>query len=399
MKRNIDQLAIFGGTPLFDEPLHVGSPNLPPRDQLYSRIDRILDNRWLTNNGEMVQEFERRICELLGVRHCIATVNGTAGIEIAIRAAGLSGEIIVPSFTFVATAHAVEWLGLEAVFCDIDPATHNLDPSRVEELITDRTAAIMGVHVWGRPCDLDALAEIAARRRLHLLYDAAHAFGCSSEGGRHLGNFGDAEVFSFHATKFVNCFEGGAVVTNDDDYAERMRLARNFGFCGKDNVIALGINAKLSEVCAAMGLCSMDMMEDVIAANERNYADYRELLGGVPGIRFIDYDPGIRNNFQYAVAEVDADAFGLTRDELVTLLDAERIIARRYFYPGCHQLAPYADRRDWSLPHTEAVANCVVSLPNGLQTGADDVARVAGLISFLQSHADAVTNRLAELAR
>lgn len=397
MKRTVDQLAAFGGTPLFEQPLHVGSPNLPEREQLYRRIDRILDNRWLTNNGEMVQAFENEIEKMLGVRHCIATVNGTAAIEVAIRAAHLSGEIILPSFTFVATAHAVAWLGLKPVFCDVDPETHNLDPATIEPLITERTSAIMGVHVWGRPCATDAVAEIAGRHGLHVLYDAAHAFGCS-DGRRHVGNFGHAEMFSFHATKFINSFEGGAVVTNDDDYADRMRLMRNFGFRGKDNIIELGINAKLNEVCAAMGLCSLEIMPRIIDANRRSYESYRERLGGIPGISLIHYDPGIDNNYQYVVAEVDEAGFGLSRDQLATLLEAEGVIARRYFYPGCHQTAPYRDGGPYDLPRTEALARRVLSLPAGANARAEDVEGVASLVRFLQQNAAAVREKLAEAA-
>ena len=179
--------------------------------------------------------------------------NATVALEIAIRAMGMSGEVIVPSFTFVATAHALQWQEITPVFCDIDPRTHNLDPNRIEEMITPRTTGIIGVHVWGRPCAVDALAEIAQRRHLKLLFDAAHAFGCSYQG-QMIGNFGDAEVFSFHATKFFNTFEGGAVVTNDDELAAKMRLMKNFGFHGYDNVIYVGTNGKMSEVSAAMGL-------------------------------------------------------------------------------------------------------------------------------------------------
>ena len=395
LKSTVDQLAALGGDPLYEQPLHVGSPNLPPRDSLYAAIDRILDNRWLTNNGEMVQAFEQRICDMLGVRNCVATVNGTAGIEIAIRAAELTGEIILPSFTFIATAHAAAWLGLNPIFCDVDPATHNIDPALIESLITERTSAIMAVHVWGRPCALDQLAEVSARHGLHLLYDAAHAFGCSV-GTRPIGNFGNAEIFSFHATKFVSCFEGGAVVTNDDAYADRMRLMRNFGFSGKDNIVELGINAKLSEVCAAMGLCSLDIMPDIVAQNRQNYEDYKAQLSTVPGITPIDYAAGSENNYQYVVAEVDPERYGMDRDTLVALLDAERIFARRYFYPGCHQAEPYIGSQVWELPHTEALASRVISLPSGLNTKRQDITRVSQLIRFLQQNAAEINQALEE---
>jgi len=190
--------------PAFAEPLHVGRPNIGDVGEIHRRIDEILKSRWLSNDGAVVQEFEREIASIVGVKHCMAVCNATVGLEIAYRAAGLSGEVIVPANTFVATVHALQWLGITPIFCDIDPQTHNLDPSRVEELITPKTSGIVGVHVWGRPCQVTALEEIAAKYELQLLFDAAHAFGCSLDG-RMIGGFGAAEVFSFHATKFVNC--------------------------------------------------------------------------------------------------------------------------------------------------------------------------------------------------
>jgi len=257
MKTQIEDLAIWGNSSAFAKPLYVGRPNIGDRARLHERIDDMLDRRWLTNDGIYVQEFERRVADMLGVRHCIAMCNGTVALEIAIRATGLKGEVIVPSFTFIATAHALQWQEITPVFCDIDLETGNIDPARVEELITPRTTGIIGVHLWGRPCKIEALEEIAQRHGLVLLFDAAHAFACSHRGEM-IGRFGNAEVFSFHATKFINAFEGGAVATNDDDLAGNIRLMKNFGFAGFDNVIYIGTNGKMTEVCAAMGLTSIE---------------------------------------------------------------------------------------------------------------------------------------------
>ena len=262
-KNRLEDLAVYGAPPAFNEKLHVGRPNIGDRAKLLERVNNILDNRWLTNNGPYVQEFEQRIADMIGVRHCVAMCNATVALEITIRALELSGEVIVPSFTFVATAHALQWQEMTPVFSDIDPKSHNLDPARVEQMITPRTSAIIGVHLWGRPCNVEALAEIAARRGLKLLFDAAHAFGCSYKG-RMIGGFGDAEVFSFHATKIINSFEGGAVVTNNDVLANKIRLMRNFGFAGYDNVTRLGLNGKMTEVCAAMGLTSLEAMPGTV---------------------------------------------------------------------------------------------------------------------------------------
>jgi dTDP-4-amino-4,6-dideoxygalactose transaminase len=276
-----------------------------------------------------VQEFEQRIATLLGVRHCIAMCNATVALEIAIRALGLHGEVIVPSYTFIATAHALQWQQITPVFCDVDAHTHNIDPARVEALITPRTTGIVGVHVWGNTCDLLALEEIARRHKLRLLYDAAHAFACSW-GGRMIGNFGDAEVFSFHATKFLNTFEGGAVVTNDDQLAHIIRLMKNFGFVNYDQVEYIGTNGKMSEIAAAMGLTSLESLDDFIATNRHNYHRYQEQLGDIAGVRFVTYDEAERHNYQYIVLEIDSEVTGLTRDQLTRILWAEQVLARRF---------------------------------------------------------------------
>ena len=272
--RNITDLAIFGHSPLFPSLHHVGRPNVPDSARLLERIEGILERKWLTNNGPLVQEFERALSEMLDVRHCIATCNATVGLEVAIRALGLSGEVIVPSFTFVATAHALEWLRVTPVFCDVDPESHNLDPRKVEALITDRTTGILGVHLWGRPCDVASLDQIARRHNLTLFFDAAHALGCTL-GGQHIGSLGFAEIFSFHATKFINSFEGGAIATNNDELANRIRLMINFGFVDFDKVESLGTNGKMSEVSAAMGLTSLENKRSIVNANCANYQIYK----------------------------------------------------------------------------------------------------------------------------
>ncbi|MBC1258746.1 DegT/DnrJ/EryC1/StrS family aminotransferase, partial [Trichormus variabilis] len=295
MKQKLNDLAIFGGTPRFVEKLHVGRPNIGNRDNLLSRINDILDRKWLTNNGIYVQEFERQIAEFVGVKHCIATCNATVALEIAIRAVGFTGEVIIPSFTFIATAHALKWQEITPVFCDIDPQTHNIDPNKIVQSITPRTTGIIGVHLWGRPCDVEALSEISLTHNLKLMFDAAHAFGCSHQG-RMIGSFGDAEVFSFHATKFLNTFEGGAIVTNSDELAEKIRLMTNFGFAGYDRVIYIGTNGKMNEVSAAMGLTGFDNLDEFVFINYRNYKYYQRELKEIPGIKLITYNETEKSN-------------------------------------------------------------------------------------------------------
>jgi dTDP-4-amino-4,6-dideoxygalactose transaminase len=374
-------LAINGAPPAFDKPLHVGRPNVGDRAAFLQRVNQILDNEWLTNNGPMVQEFEQRIADHLGVKHCVAMCNGTIALEIAIRALKLEGEVIVPSWTFIATAHALYWQSITPVFADIDPTTHNLDPNAVRRMITPRTTGIIGVHLWGRAAPVDELQSIADEHGLKLMFDAAHAFGCSYKG-QTIGRFGDCEVLSFHATKFFNTFEGGAVVTDDDDLAQAMRLMRNFGFSGYDNVIHPGTNGKMVEICAAMGLINLGNIDSVIEANRRNYHAYRDALADIPSVTLLAHDEAERNNFQYIVIEVNEKS-NASRDNIVTVLQAENILARKYFWPGCHKMMPYRDlfpHAGLMLGHTESTSARVVVLPNGASLAVDDISLICKVI-------------------
>lgn len=397
--KELGQLAIFGGQPAFREPLHVGRPNLGDRQRLLQRIEEILDSRWYTNNGPYVQALEQRVAALAGVKHCVATCNATIGLEIASRAAGLQGEVIVPSFTFVATAHSLQWQEIKPVFCDVDRRTHNIDPDRVEELITPRTTGIIPVHLWGRACEVERLEEIADRRGLTLIFDAAHAFACSHRG-RMIGGFGRAEVFSFHATKFCNSFEGGAVVTDDDHLAEKMRLMRNFGFSGKDNVVYIGSNGKMTEVAAAMGLTSIESLEEFAEDNRRHYRHYRRRLSRVPGLSLIEHSEAESCNYHYVVVEVDAEVTGIDRDHLVAVLERENVLARRYFHPGTHAMEPYRSfqpQAELVLPETRRLARRVMALPTGGTLTSEDVGKVCGVLELACLHGPEATRRLARV--
>jgi dTDP-4-amino-4,6-dideoxygalactose transaminase len=399
LKQSIHDLAICGGPPAFEAPQSVGRPNIGNEDKLLERLRQILNSRWLTNYGPLVQEFEQCLSKQIDVKHCIAVCNATVGLEIAIRALGLSGAVIAPSFTFIATAHALQWQGISPVFCDVDPLTHNLDPARVEDLITPSTTAILGVHLWGRACDVDALAAIARKRKLKLLFDAAHAFSCSYHQ-RSIGGFGDAEIFSFHATKFLNSFEGGAIATNDDDLARRIRLMVNFGFSGYDNVIQLGTNGKMTEIAAAMGLTSLESLHDFIAVNRRNHAQYQRELAGVPRISLMKYDEQERSNYHYIILEIEPREDGLSRDDLVRVLHAENVVARRYFYPGCHRMAPYRllvpEASRW-LPATERLCERVLALPNGETVRDETIGRICEIIRLAMADGVELKARLAAM--
>jgi len=377
-------LAINGAAPMFSQPLHVGRPNIGSHKRFLQRASEILESGWLSNNGPMAQEFEQRIAQFLGVKHCVAMCNGTIALEIATRALELKGEVIVPSYTFIATAHALQWQEITPIFADIDPATHNLDPAAVWRMITPRTTGIIGVHLWGRPSPVKELEAIAREHNLRLMFDASHGFGCS-HGGKFLGCFGECEVFSFHATKFFNTFEGGAVVTNNDGLAEKMRLMRNFGFLGYDNVIYPGTNGKMTEIAAAMGLTNLEDMADFVESNKRNYRCYRDAIGSIPGLSVLQYDEAERNNFQYVVAEV-APYFPVSRDRIVEVLHAENILARKYFWPGCHNMEPYRSYYPHAglvLPNTNRVAKHVVVLPTGSAMHTDAIIGITSVLEAL----------------
>ncbi len=377
---------------MFSEPLHVGRPNLGDRERVISRINGALDRLWLSN-GPLVREFEERVAEIAGVRHCVATCNATIGIQIAARACGIEpgDEVIVPSFTWIATAHALSWIGVVPVFCDIDEETGNADPAHVERLVGERTRGILAVHVFGYPCATAELSAVADRHGIPLLLDAAHAIGCTYEG-RPVGGFGRAEVFSFHATKYVNSFEGGAIVTDDDEVAANARRMRNFGIGDDQEIHSTGTNAKLSEAAAAMGLTSLEDMESFMEVNRVNYELYESGLAGLPGISVRRQAKGERANYQYLVIEVDELAAGVHRDQVHTALLAENVLARRYFFPCCHLSEPYRSNptvhAPLPLPRSEALAERVLALPTGTAVGPEAIAGVCEIVRRTVSGAD-----------
>ena len=386
----LNHLAVLGGQPAFDESLHVGRPNVGDRDRLLRRIEAVLDRAWFTNHGPMVQEFEAVLADRLGVRNVVAVANGTLGLEIATRAVGATGEVIVPSFTFAATPHAVRWQGMVPQFADIGSGAHVLDPASVEGLITSKTSTIIGVHTWGEPCAIRELEAIAAQHGLALLFDAAHAMGCTHEQSP-IGGNGAAEVFSFHATKYVNAFEGGAVATNDDALADSIRHMSNFGFEGHDVVGSVGTNAKMNEVSAAMGLTSLESEPHFAAYNREMWEAYAEGLADIPGLSLRRYSATEQNSHQYVVVEVDRCETGLSRDAVLAALQAEGCLARRYFFPGCHRMEPYASERSLgaaALPNTEALTGRVMILPTGTAMSAERVGKVCALIARIIEQAE-----------
>lgn len=370
-------LALNGAPPAFAKPLHVGRPNIGDRTRFHALVDESFNRHYLTNNGPLVREFEQRVATYLGVHHCVAMVNGTSALEIAVRALGLSGEVILPSFTFVATAHAISWLGLTPVFADIDPTTHMLDPHSARQAITPRTSAILAVHLWGGSAAVDELQKVADQQGLSLFFDAAHAFS-SSYKNRRIGNFGACEVFSFHATKFLNTLEGGAVTTNNDALADKLRLMRNFGFEGPDSVISIGINGKMTEAAAAMGIVNLESLDHFLAINRRNMDAYRRGLAGVRGIRVLSQDSAGESNLQHVVIECGPDC-PAARDDILAALRAENVLARRYFWPGCHRMSPYS-QAEIHLPNTCRVSDRVIILPTGTAIDEQEIETICAII-------------------
>ncbi|MBT8042906.1 MAG: aminotransferase class I/II-fold pyridoxal phosphate-dependent enzyme [Kiritimatiellales bacterium] len=360
-----------------DRTLHVGAPNIGDRESFHHYVDEIFDRRWLTNRGELVQEFEQKLADYLGVKHCITMCNGTVALEIAIRALDLKGEVIIPSLTFIATAHALQWQEITPVFCDIDRETYCMDPAEVEKHITPKTTAIMGVHLYSRPCDVEALQAVADKHGLKLLFDAAHAFGCSHKGTM-IGNFGECEVFSFHATKFFNTFEGGAITTNNDALADKIRLMQNFGFERMDKVVYIGTNGKMNEICAAMGLTNLKDLCEFLQINKRNYEAYKEGFQNISGLKLIEFDESEHCNRQYIVVEV-LDEYPLSRDKLMEKLHAQNIRVRRYFWPGCHRMEPYKSLQPnagMMLPVTETIADRILVFPTGTAIDTNMVSKI-----------------------
>ena len=386
------ELAIFGAEPAFKVPLCVGKPNLVSLPKILANVTHVLESRWLTNDGPCVHKLEQDICRRLNVAHCIAVANGTLGLELAVRALVSEGaEIIVPSFTFIATPNALRWQQYKVVFADIDLITHVLDPEDVAAKITERTGAILGVHVWGTPCAIEPLTDLACKHGIPLIFDAAHAF-CTEYDWRSIGNFGACEVFSFHATKFFNTVEGGAITTNDAELAKDLREMRNFGFVGDNshNVAGIGINAKMSEVHAAIGIANLVSVTDFIQQNTRNYLEYRKFLQHES---LHVYNVNSISNHQYVVVELIGD--DVSADVLERVLRAENVLARRYFSPPCHLMDSYSDEY-WVLPVTEQVAKRTLVLPTGMSVSLKEIDIVCQIVLYYVEHAAEIATKLAE---
>lgn len=394
MKTGIKDLAIFGGRPLSERALPVGQMNLPSWEGFTDVMHGIFDRRYYTNHGVLAQEFEEKLCELFHVKHAVTMTNATIGLSLAATALGLKGKVIVPAFTFAASAQALVWAGLEPVFCDVDPATHAITRKTVESALERHPDAsgVLGVHLWGNACDVDGVGKLAKERGLKVFYDAAHAVGCTHEG-RHVGSFGECEVFSFHATKVLTTAEGGCVTTNDDELAERLRNLRASYGRRKNVDVPVSANGRFSEFQAGFGLLSLEDFPANCARNAATLERYRQGLGDIPGLRMVLPAAGESHNSQYVVLEVDADSFGMDRDRLVDILHGENILARRYFTPGLHKCVPFNAVPQPELPCTDRLCQNVLQLPSGSMIGERETGMIIDLVRFIHKNAAGIAER------
>ena len=360
----------------------VTSPLMPDLEELNQYLQDIWQRKWITNNGYYHKELEKALCEYLDVPYVSLFTNGTLPLITALQALRITGEVITTPYSFVATTHSLWWNGIKPVFVDIDLATGNLDPDKIEAAITPRTTAIMPVHVYGKPCDTERIQEIADKYGLKVIYDAAHAFGVKVNGTSIL-NAGDMSTLSFHATKVYNTIEGGALVMHDEQTKKRIDYLKNFGFAGETEVVAPGINSKMDEMRAAYGLLNLKQVDEAIEARHQVAVKYREALRNVEGISFFDDMPGVKHNYSYFPIFVDAEKYGMTRDELYFKMKEQNVLGRRYFYPLISTFSTYRgleSAKPENLPNAHKMADEVICLPMHHALSEEDVMRIIELI-------------------
>lgn len=356
----------------------VTSPLLPDLGEFTELLQEIWNSKWITNNGSFHKRLEQALAEYLKVPYVSLFTNGTLPLITALQALRITGEVITTPYSFVATTHSLWWNGIKPVFVDIDPATGNLDPNRIEAAITPKTTAIMPVHVYGKPCDTDAIQAIADKYGLKVIYDAAHAFGVEVNG-KSILEAGDLSTLSFHATKVYNTIEGGAMVMHDAKVKQRIDYLKNFGFAGETQVVAPGINSKVDEMRSAYGLLNLRQVDDAIEARHKVAVAYRAALRDIPGVTFFDDMPGVRHNYSYFPIFIEAEKYGMTRDELYFKMREADILGRRYFYPLISEFTTYRglpSAAKENLPNAHRMADSVICLPMHHALTSADVARV-----------------------
>lgn len=360
----------------------VTAPLLPDLDEFNTLLQEIWQSKWITNNGSFHRQLEKSLCEYLKVPFISLFTNGTLPLITALQALRITGEVITTPYSFVATTHSLWWNGIKPVFVDIDPATGNIDPDKIEAAITPKTTAIMPVHVYGKPCDTKRIQEIADKYGLKIIYDAAHAFGVEVNGESIL-NAGDMSTLSFHATKVYNTIEGGALVMHDEKTKKRIDYLKNFGFANEVEVVAPGINSKMDEMRSAYGLLNLRQVDTAIEARHQVAIQYREALCPVEGITFMDDMPGVKHNYSYFPIFVDVEKYGMTRDELYVKMKELNVLGRRYFYPLISEFSTYRGLPSSSkenLPNAHKMANSVICLPMHHELSQSDIERIIDCI-------------------
>lgn len=382
------KLAVLGGTPAFNEKIYVTRPVVPEMEELKPLLRDILKSKWLTNDGPYAREFEKLLGRYLDVAYTSIYCNGTLALQLCVQGLRLSGEVITTPFTFPATVHVLYWNNITPVFCDVDPDTYNIDPSRIESLISPRTTGILAVHIFGNPCDMQHIKKIADYHGLKVIYDAAHAFG-TKVNNKSIGNFGHASMFSFHATKTFNTLEGGAVTCSDYNLHQRLRDLRNFGIRSEEEVVSPGINAKMNELQAAFGILNLKKVDASIEKRKKLFDKYYSLLSKLSGIKFQRISEGIYYNYSYLTIEILPDEFGLNRDNVFTCMREEGIMVRKYFSPLCSNYSCYSalpSAKKDLLPNANRLASRVLCLPLYDEMKESDVEKVVEIVSLLKDN-------------
>jgi dTDP-4-amino-4,6-dideoxygalactose transaminase len=364
------------------KPIYVTQPSMPPLEEFNGYLKQIWDSKWLTNSGPFHDQLEKELSDFLGVKYISLFSNGTLALITALQTLRITGEVITTPFSFVATTHSLWWNGINPVFADIEKDSCNINPDTIEAAITPKTTAIMPVHVYGNPCNVEKIQQIADRYGLKVIYDACHAFGVSINGNSVL-NFGDLSVLSFHATKVFNTFEGGAIICHDDKTKKRIDFLKNFGYDGELKVVAPGINAKMNEIQAAFGLIQLKYVEKAIAKRKKISEFYRESLNNVDGLSCMKEQEGVASNYPYFPVFIDENKFGISRDNLNEFLKNNQIYGRRYFYPLISQFPTYKGLQSSdpvNLPVAEEKASQVLCLPIYPDLDLSDVKRISNLV-------------------
>lgn len=362
----------------------VTSPLLPNLEEYQTLLKEIWDSKWITNDGSFHKQLEKELAAYLKVPYLSLFTNGTLPLITALQALRITGEVITTPYSFVATTHSLWWNGIKPVFVDIDPATGNIDPDKIETAITPKTTAIMPVHVYGKPCDTQRIQEIVDKYGLKIIYDAAHAFGVEVNGESIL-KAGDMSTLSFHATKVYNTIEGGALVMHDEQTKKRIDYLKNFGFAGETEVVAPGINSKMDEMRAAYGLLNLKQVDAAIEARHQMAIKYREVLRSIDGITFMDDMPGVKHNYSYFPIFIDAEKYGMTRDELYFKMKEKNVLGRRYFYPLISTFTTYRrleSSQPENLPNAHKMAESVICLPMHHKLTQEHVERILNSIIY-----------------